>query len=287
MFEDILVPTDGSDCAAAAVEYAAELAARYGARVYVLSVVDSRAFDDMPHRETVEAAAEETVAGVRDDLADAGVTAETAVRVGIPHREVLDYADENEIDLVAMGTHGRTGVERYLLGSVTEKVVRLSDVPVLTVPGTDGADTQFSEVLVPTDGSEQAEAAVGVGTDVADTYSARLHALSVVEPAALGLDVRSEMLIDALGEAAQAAVERVAERATAAGVTDVETDVRYGYPYREVLNYADENEVDLVAMGTHGRTGIARYLLGSVTEKVVRTAGVPVLTVRAPEAGES
>ena len=287
MFEDILVPTDGSDCAAAAVEYAAELASRYGARVYVLSVVDSRPFDDMPHRETVEAAAEETVAAVRDDLADVGVTAETAVRVGIPHREVLDYADENGVDLVAMGTHGRTGVERYLLGSVTEKTVRLSDVPVLTVPGTDGADTRFSEVLVPTDGSEQAEAAVGVGTDVADTYSARLHALSVVEPAALGLDVRSEMLIDALGEAAQAAVERVAERATAAGVTDVEMDVRYGYPYREVLNYADENEVDLVAMGTHGRTGIARYLLGSVTEKVVRTAGVPVLTVRAPEAGES
>jgi nucleotide-binding universal stress UspA family protein len=287
MFEDILVPTDGSDCAAAAVEYAAELASRYGARVYVLSVVDSRPFDDMPHRETVEAAAEETVAAVRDDLADAGVTAETAVRVGIPHREVLDYADENGVDLVAMGTHGRTGVERYLLGSVTEKVVRLSDVPVLTVPGSDGADTRFSEVLVPTDGSEQAEAAVDVGADVADTYGARLHALAVVEPMSLGLDVRSEILADALGDAAQAAVERVAERATAAGVTDVETTVRYGYPYREVLDYVDDNDVDLVAMGTHGRTGIARYLLGSVTEKVVRTAGVPVLTVRAPGTGES
>lgn len=186
-----------------------------------------------------------------------------------------------------MGTHGRTGVERYLLGSVTEKVVRLADVPVLTVPGTPGgeAPTSFSEVLVPTDGSTQAEAAVSVGVDIAGTYGARLHALSVVEPLSLGLDVRSEMIVDALADAAETAVDGVAERA-AGTVTDVETDVRYGYPYREVLDYVDENGVDLVAMGTHGRTGVARYLLGSVTEKVVRTAGVPVVTVRAPEADE-
>jgi nucleotide-binding universal stress UspA family protein len=181
-----------------------------------------------------------------------------------------------------MGTHGRTGVEQYILGRVTEKVVRLSDIPVLTVRAEgDGEITcPYSDILIPTDGSEQAAAAIDVGVDITGAYDARLHALSVIDPMALGVDVRSAEIFEALDEAAETAVETVADEATKASVSAVETAVKYGHPYREIHSYVDANDIDLIVMGTHGRSGLERYLLGSVTEKIVRTSAVPVLTVR-------
>jgi nucleotide-binding universal stress UspA family protein len=194
----------------------------------------------------------------------------------------LDYATQQDVDLIAMGTHGRTGIERRLLGSVTERVVRLSDVPVLTVRSRDGhtATFPYSDVLLPTDGSEQAAAAVDAAADVAGTYDARLHVLSVIDTMSLGIDVRSADVAELLEEDAQGAVETVADEARAASVSAVETSVQYGHPYREINAYVDANDVDLVVMGTRGRSGLERYLLGSVTEKVVRTSSVPVMTVQ-------
>ncbi len=181
-----------------------------------------------------------------------------------------------------MGAHGRTGIERYLLGSITAKVVRLSDVPVLTVRAEpDGTVTYpFADILIPTDGSEQAAAAIDVGVDITSNYDARLHALSVVEPIAMGVDFQSADVFELLEEAAQSAVESVENNAAQASLSGIETAVKFGYPYREIHSYVDANDIDLIVMGTHGRSGLERYLLGSVTEKIVRTAAVPVLTVR-------
>ncbi|MFB6130153.1 MAG: universal stress protein [Salinigranum sp.] len=140
MYEDILVPTDGSDAAEAAVDHAVELATTYGARLHALYVVDSSAYamvdagGDVIH-ETLEQEGEAAVGRVADRANEAGLTALTVVTTGTPSRDILAYADENGVDLIVMGTHGRRGLERYLLGSVTERVVRGSDVPVLTVHG--------------------------------------------------------------------------------------------------------------------------------------------------------
>jgi len=285
MFEKILVPTDGSDCAEAAIGYAEDLAAHYGATVHVLCVVDSRTLDSAPHLERVKDESREMVESVCDDLAGTNIVVEDAVRTGIPHQEILQYATKQEIDLIAMGTHGRTGVERYLLGSITEKIVRLSDIPVLTVRAeTDGTVTYpYSDILIPTDGSEQAAAAIDVGVDIASNYDARLHALSVVEPIAMGVDFQSADVFELLEEAAQSAVGGVENKATQASISAVETAVEYGHPYSEIHSYVDENDIDLIVMGTHGRSGLERYLLGSVTEKIVRTSPVPVLTVRSSD----
>jgi len=282
MFDNILVPTDGSDCAWTAVRYAEDLAARYDATIHVLCVVDSHTLEDDPHRQQLEDESAELVASVRSDIAAATGTVEGAVRTGIPHREIIEYATQQDVDLVAMGTHGRTGVERYLLGSVTQKVVRLSDVPVLTVGAADdGATTYpYSDVLIPTDGSDQAAAAIDVGVDIAKTYDARLHALSVIDTMAFGADARPADILDMLDDAAQEAVGAVEADAIGSSVSAVETAVEYGHPYRKIRSYVDANDVDLIVMGTHGRSGLERYLLGSVTEKVVRTSAVPVLTVR-------
>ena len=285
MFDTILVPTDGSDCAQAAVGYAADLATNYEASVHALCVADSRRIETGPHHERIENERRKVAEQTCNDLSVSGASVEPVVRTDIPHEAILRYVTEQDIDLIVMGTHGRTGVERYLLGSVTEKVVRLSDVPVVTVREEhDGEVTYpYTDILVPTDGSEASEAAIGPAVDIASTYDARLHALSVIDTMAMGVDIRTGAVLEALEESAQSAVQTIEERATQASVSAVETAIEHGSPYRGIRSYVDEYDIDLVVMGTHGRRGIERYLLGSVAEKTVRTSPVPVMTVRQPE----
>ncbi|MFB6155264.1 MAG: universal stress protein [Haloferacaceae archaeon] len=138
----------------------------------------------------------------------------------------------------------------------------------------------YDEILVPTDGSRAAEQAIEHAVDIASQYGARIHALYVVDASAYSsLEAGSEVVMDALEEEGEEAVDHVAARAAEADV-DVETTVIAGAAYRSILRYADDNDIDLIVMGTHGRQGLDRYLLGSVTERIVRTSDVPVLTIR-------
>ena len=282
MYDDVLIATDGSEGAGAAADYAFELAERYGARLHAVCVVNPYDCATVVEREEREERARETVDGLAERAGDAGIEATAEVRIGFPHEELVGYATERA-DLVVMGTHGRSGVQRFLLGSVAEKVVRLSPVPVLTVrTGMAMAEaTSFDTVLAPTDGSDPSRAAEDHAVDIASTYGAALHALGVVETAALGPDVRS-LAVDSLEEAAQRAVDGLLARAEEAGV-DATGHVEEGTPHAEILAAIDEYGVDLVVMGTHGRSGIEQFVLGSVAEKVVRAAEVPVLTVHAGE----
>lgn len=144
----------------------------------------------------------------------------------------------------------------------------------------------YQDILVPTDGSPAAAAAIDHAVDLAETYDARLHALYVVDATAFAsVDAGSEMVVDALEQEGTKAVEMVREQGEAAGL-DVETHVVSGTAYRSILDYIETEDVDLVVMGTHGRRGVERFLLGSVTERVVRSADVPVLTVRESEEAE-
>jgi nucleotide-binding universal stress UspA family protein len=142
MYERILVPTDGSEGARRAVKYALDLAAQYDAELHAVYVVQTNVVPDISPGEFVnesEKQGNEAVGEIADQARDAGIeTIRTAVVQGVPHRAILEYVDDEDIDVVVMGTHGRAGLDRYLLGSVTEKVVRLSDVPVLTVRMADG-----------------------------------------------------------------------------------------------------------------------------------------------------
>jgi len=141
----------------------------------------------------------------------------------------------------------------------------------------------YDTILVPTDDSEPAGAAVDHGIDLAANCGATLHVLSVVDSSAYAsLDVSSEQALDELEARAEAATGEVVETAAEAGVEAV-TEVSVGSPHKQITNYAETVGVDLIVMGTHGRTGLNRFLLGSVTERVVRAAPAPVLTVRATE----
>ena len=137
----------------------------------------------------------------------------------------------------------------------------------------------YDQILFPTDGSDAANAALEHALDLAETYDAKLYVLFVADTNRDSVTTLGTTLVDALVEEGKAVVEAVETRTTERGI-DVLTDVVRGDPSRAICDYAEKRNVDLVVMGTHGRRGIDRYLLGSVTERVIRAVDVPVLTVR-------
>ncbi len=137
----------------------------------------------------------------------------------------------------------------------------------------------YDNILVPTDGSGTAADAIDHAIELASTYDATVHALYVVDTAAYGsIEVGADVFVDALEQEGNDAVEEVAEKGDAAGVT-VEGVVEHGSPAHTIVEYADDHDVDLIVMGTHGRRGIDRVILGSVAGRVVRVADVPVMVV--------
>lgn len=276
MLDRILFPTDGSAGAMSTLEHALDLATDHDASVHVLTVQDEDIADEDAGTELVELAA--------DRVRERGLTPRTAIRAGRPYRQILDYADAEDVDLIVMPTHGRTGLERLLLGSVTARVIRLSDVPVLTACPNAELRYPYRRVLVPTDGSRCARAALDVAVTLASVAEVPLTALSVVEGSRNDANVRSSASRDRIDERAHDAVETAADVAREASISDVSTAVVHGTSVNEEIEaHVAENPIDLVVVGTHGRTGIDRYLFGGVTEKLVRTADVPVLTVREPD----
>jgi nucleotide-binding universal stress UspA family protein len=287
MYDDILLPFDGSDGAAAVLHHAGELAHWADATVHVVYVADTnRDSVTVVEGETVDALArkgETVVEEAAEALESLGVPYNTDVVQGNPAPTIVDYAERYDLDLVVMPTHGREGVSRYLIGSVSEKVVRLSTVPVLTVrmEADETLAFPYETVLVPTDGSAAATHAAEHVVSLAAALDATVHALSVVDDRALGPDVRSTVAATAGEEAAADAVEAVVSMADEAG--DVVRHVEHGSPVEVILDTVESNDVHAVGMGTTGRRGTDRILLGSVAEKTVRSTPVPVLTVAEPE----
>lgn len=292
MYDTILIPTDGSAGAEAAARHGMNLATAFESQVHLLSVVDERSYSSaladldpsiQEQRDAFEQQATDAVQTLEEIATKSSVTCHTAVEHGIPYETILSYADEHEVDLISMGTHGRTGLDRLLLGSVTERVVRTSDIPVLTSRLEPDDHGGYDQILIPTDGSEAATAAIDHGLAIAEQYDATIHALSVVDISSLagGYDGGAGLptVIEALEEGCEQGVGEVVDRCEARDI-DVVTEVAQGTPYRAIRDYIADEGIDFVTMGTHGRTGLERYLIGSVTERTVRTSEVPVLTVR-------
>lgn len=289
MFEDMLLPFDGSDGASRVVHHAAEIAHWADATINLLYVADStRESVTVVEGETVDVLVregKEIVDEGAEILETLGVSHETDVVQGNPAPTIVDYAERYDQDLVVMPTHGREGLSRFLLGSVSEKVVRLSSVPVLSVRMEPDEELTFpyEHVLVPTDGSDAAVQAAERTLSFAAALDATVHVLSVVEDTDLGPDVRSS-IDDTDGEtAATHAVDSVVSAAESHGVTETVSYVDHGSPVEAILDCIESNDVHVVGMGTTGRRGTDRILLGSVAEKTVRAAPVPVLTVAPPE----
>ncbi len=271
MYDRMLVPTDGSDAAVAAAKAAFALARRFDADLYAIHVLESSSAD-------LEYG-EQLVAAIAEAAVEVGVETATDVvyRKGSVPETLIASVEEHDIDCIVMGTHGRTAVREYVLGSVAERTLREAPVPVVTVHEDTVVTGKINRVLVPTDGSECAAAAIDHASTFAEEVEASLHLAHVVDSDVGGEDGD---VYDALESTGQDALEAGIEAAHRAAISEVEASLLSGRPHEAIRAYVEENDIDYVFMGTHGRTGVSRYLLGSVTERVVRLVERPVVSVK-------
>jgi nucleotide-binding universal stress UspA family protein len=264
MYEDILLPFDGSDGAAEALHHAAEIAHWADATIHVLFVADTtRDSVTVVETQVVDALVQESediVAEAEKTLNTLGVDYDSDVVQGHPAPTIVEYAERYEYDLIVMPTHGREAVSRYLIGSVTEKVVRLSFVPVLTarMQPDEQLVIPYESLLIPTDGSAGATHAAEHGLSLAAALDATVYVLSVVDGTSLGLDVRSTISGREREQAATDAVDDIVSEAETRGVSNTVRHVEHGSPIELILETIESNDIHAVVTGTTGRRGSGR-----------------------------
>jgi nucleotide-binding universal stress UspA family protein len=276
MYEDILVATDGSDVATTAVEQGLAVAETFDATLHGVSVIEG---DGRESGDAERSRHQRFVDAIEADAGERDVAVVTNVLTGRPTRALLEYADDRDVDLAVLGTHGRTGVRRWLMGSVATAVVREARCPVLTVNASvESPSRDIDDLLIATDGRPGVEAAVEQGLGIAEAYDATVHSLYVVN------DVHSHMsmVLEAFEEIGERSTSTISERAAKRGL-EAERSIEHGVPHREIVAYADDRDVDLVVVGTESRAGLDRLVAGSVSQRVIGTATVPVLSVRTLE----
>lgn len=310
MFQKILVPLDGSARAERALPVAAQLARARNATLSLLRVVpdllDVGGYV-VPPVATDTAAAEREEFEARDYLSSVakrpvlhGLRVEQAVGFGVPAQVILDTIKSSAIDGVVIGSHGRTGLSRWVMGSIAQAVVRHSTAPVLllrqqgpALDELDGRERPF-RILVPLDGSELAEAAIAPAQAMGEAFSEsgtyEIHLARVIP----FINTASpDPLRDAARAEATAELDRVAQQVTAATGANahvttsvvMEIDVadalaRMTRAGELVTGSLISDGCDLIAMATHGRTGLARLAIGSVTERVLSATIAPALIIR-------
>jgi nucleotide-binding universal stress UspA family protein len=300
-FKQILCPTDLSEASVRSLTYAAAFARWYGARLTILHVVPT--FEAMtvgpgalngPPQIVMPLSRQEVLDEMRRITESTGIDSSDATlsaEAGDPVRNIVDQALAIGADLVVMGTHGRSGFERLLIGSVAEKVLRKAPCPVLLVPPHMAAnadpDVSFKHILCPMDFSPAALQALGFALDLArqsEGVVTLLHALEWLtdeeprEYTHFNVPEYRQHLVDDARERLQALVADESRTPTA-----IEHRVVVGRAYREILQVAQESGTDLIVMGAQGRGGLGLALFGSTTQQVVRAATCPVLTVRGTE----
>lgn len=299
MFKNILVPLDGSELAEQALPPAMKIAQVSGAAVRLLrSMVpvhmmmpDYAAENDWvwpaQSLEWSRFEAQEYLQAVREAQHNAGVAIETTVAEGDEAGAIIDTAVAEATDLIVMTSHGRSGARRWLLGSVTERVLHNAPCPVLVVRG--ARPWPIGHIIIPLDGSALAEEALGPGMALARCVGARVTLVRVVPPVpALGKQsVSYEWLERDTGRYIQQSATENVESYLAAMARrylhqnlDVDCLTLHGDVVDEILKLVEKEQVDLVAMTTHGRTGLKRWVYGSVTSKVMRGSPGSMLIVR-------
>lgn len=284
MISRILVPTDFSAQADAALAYARLFGKTFNASLHLLHVTP-----DLPPPHAAANLPDGRLPALkelRDRVPRDPWCRYATVRLAEgtdPASHITHYAKDASIALIVMGTHGRGGVARLVMGSVAEKVVRTAPCPVLTVHGAAGSSVGFRRILVPTDFSAASRAALDVALLLAARFEAPLHLLHVLPE--IYVNGGSEAFTAEAPEVRTLRLVNARERLTHRIPVDfrpsrVTTEVIFGAPAETIAAYAEDNHFDLIVMGTHGRKGMAHLLVGSVAERVVRTAQCPVMTTR-------
>ena len=285
----ILCSTDFSDCSAAAVRYGIALAAELNATLYVCHVVDvpfagmygEANPDPVQLERRSKAYAQEQMKNL---IGDSDISWESIVTIGHTADEIARITAENGIDLVVSGTHGRSGIKRFLLGSVTERLMRVAACPLLVVRGTGKSEFRLRKILVGCDFSAFSGLAVRHALNLAQEFESELHLMHILEWSVYKDVIRagSEILDDIRSDVATQMREKLEEL--------VPEDARHwcrpvitltaGQPHEELSKYALVNDIDLIALGVRGRGMVETLFVGSNTDRLIRQAPCPVLSVR-------
>jgi len=290
----ILFPTDYSRCSDDALLRALWLAELYRAELHIIHALLPLDYDpwnaehhlpDLAHIQQQIDALVPQKTGPDQPRRFETIPVKTATVRGIsPAPAILTYAREHDIHFIVMGTHGRRGINHLMMGSVAEEVVRMSSCPVLTVRGTGEPLAPIKQILVPLDFSDFSCQALKAARWIAADVGATIRALHVIEEVIHpSFYVTGQTSLSSWYPEIEAnSVKEMQKLADKAGGPDVplEFHVKEGRSAVDIVAFAKRNPIQLIVMASHGLTGIDHFLLGSVTEKVVRLAPCPVLVIK-------
>jgi nucleotide-binding universal stress UspA family protein len=305
MYKKMLVPLAVSELSAATLPYAKELAARLDLTVTLLHVLSqsergtlSQLQADIDHKvEIVKRQAEEAKKRIGIELKDRPVHVLGEVAIGSPAEEITRYAVEKDVDLILMATHARSGIRRLIMGSVTDKVVRTSNVPVWLVRPGAPEEAIYDHwpgktLLVPLDGSEPAEIvlphvealAKQHGTDNVNVILLRSYTLPS-PPASDGTVGFAYEYVETEAafrrQTAEKYLSHIESQLSSKGLV-VRSKVMEGWPAEQIIDYANKNPYNIIVMSTQARAGLRRSARGSVAASVLQKADSPVVLVRVP-----
>lgn len=293
MFKHILVPLDGSILAERALIPAASIADAMSASLTLLRVVPQFAIlaaDPMLYEEMNRLGEDESLSYLRAkvEALDLPFAVDVMCDTGQPADAIIQFAEEHDVDLIVMSSHGRSGLNRWVYGSVAERVLRQG--PCATAIINAGAVNELPEhrkIMVPLDGSELAERALEPGMQLADALGGELHLLRIATSSHQMLETSSmkEVFDEIEDKEVQEADGYLKSKLIGKREDNVFSDVvlAKGTVAEAILEYASEQGIDMIIMTSHGRTGLQRWVYGSVAEKVLRSACCATMIIRDPK----
>ena len=282
MYERIVVPLDGSELAEGALPYAEGLARRLHGEVILLTACMPGEVIERPLRAYLEKRV--------DELQSLGVKASPLIVQGHAANEILDFSEKNDIGLIIISTHGRTGISMWPLGSIANKVLQRSQIPVLLIRSTEleavVSEKELRKILVPLDSSQFAENIMPYVEGLVQGMDNEVILLRVIEPMELphwgASGAWHDWEKDFMARLEKEAKQYLAEKESALrnkGVK-VSSALLVGKPSQVILQYAEDNSVSLIALASHGFSGITMWAYGSVASKIIDSSSKPLLLVR-------
>lgn len=291
----ILCPLDFSKCSRVALKNAVELAKRVQGELHLFHAIliyeadsykpDDRLPDNIVSYELIEEISNQKLKNISAEYErDSFKIVIRCSRTFSAADEILNYAEDNHIDLIVMGTHGRTAISHLLLGSVAERVIRLAKCPVMIFRKEATNLGTSKKMLVPIDFSDHSKLALRYALELATIFGSGVTLLHSIEqplqPAFYAVGKVS--VFEMNQELSQRAIDAMANFRNESGNQEINTDyiLAEGPAYHQIVNYTRKENFDLLVIATHGLRGLEHFLMGSTTEKVVHHVEVPVLTVK-------
>jgi nucleotide-binding universal stress UspA family protein len=267
---NVLVPLDGSDLSDSILAHVQNARRDEEGEVHLLRVLD-----DADQEEAALAHLEECKA----QLEACGLTVKTKVAQGRPDEQILQTLEAGDYELVCMATHGRSGVDRWIRGSVAERVLRGAPTPVFLANPQSISLPSVERILVPMDGSRFAAKALALAGPLARKAGAEVVLLYVDVPGGGSVHPVAEIAMGRAQERAESTLHAAKDKLAGKEIP-FRVVGRYGDPAVQIMETIEVEKIDLVAMSSHGRTGVSRWRFGSVAEKVLRQCRAPVLVWR-------